>query len=159
MGTKGDKAKDTELASNRRAFHNYEILESFEAGISLLGTEVKSLRDSGGNIQDGYIRVTDSEIFLLNASITPYQFGNIHNHEERRERKLLMHKKEIRKLKIQSSEKGLTIIPLSLYLKGGKVKVKIALVKGKRTFDKRESIKKRESDRALQREVRHHIVD
>lgn len=152
MSNKGEK----ELSVNRKALHNYEILESFEAGIALLGTEVKSLRDHGGNIAEGYIKVTDSEVFLVNASITPYRFGNIYNHEERRERKLLMHKKEIKRLKIQTMEKGLTVVPISLYLKQGKVKVKIALVRGKKLYDKRSAIKKRESDRAIQREIRHH---
>lgn len=149
---KKDEA-EKELASNRRAYHDYEVIQAFEAGIVLVGTEVKSLRDHGGNLQDGYVKVDESAAWLLNVSIVPYRFGNIHNHEERRERKLLLHKREIAKLRGQVAEKGLTVVPLSLYLKKGKVKVKIALVKGKKLHDKRESIKKRDVERAMRREM------
>lgn len=149
--------KAGELAGNRKATFNYEILETYEAGISLVGTEIKSLRDHGGNLLDSYVTVTGNELWLLNCSIAPFRFGNIHNHEERRERKLLMHKREIAHLKEAVNLKGLTVIPLSLYLKEGRVKVKLALAKGKRTIDKRESIKerdvKRRMDKALKREA------
>ena len=118
------------MAGNRKATFNYEILETYEAGISLLGTEIKSLRDHGGNLLDSYVTVKGNELWLLNCSIAPFRFGNIHNHEERRERKLLMHKREIAQLKEAINEKGLTLIPLSLYLKEGRVKVKLALAKG-----------------------------
>src|SRR5271154_3191896 len=105
-----------DLVSNRKAFHHYEILDTYEAGIALLGTEIKSLRNHGGSLQDAYVDVKGTALWLLNASIAPYNFGNIHNHEERRPRKLLMHKTEIEKLRKQTAEKGLTLIPLAIYL-------------------------------------------
>ena len=113
----------SDLVSNRRATFNYEILETYEAGIILQGTEIKSLRDHGGSLQDSYVKIIENEVWLVNSSIAPYRYGNIHNHEEKRERKLLMHKNEIVKLKMASQEKGLTLIPLALYLKNGRVKV------------------------------------
>jgi SsrA-binding protein len=141
-----------ELVSNRRAGHDYEILETFEAGIALLGTEIKSLRNHGGSLQDSYVDARKEEMWLLNASIAPYSFGNIHNHEERRPRKLLMHKKEIEKIRRAASEKGLAIIPLSIYLnKKGIAKVKIAICKGKKAYDKRAALKEREDKRSIQR--------
>lgn len=146
-------SEEKELASNRKAYHNYEVLQTFEAGIVLVGTEVKSLRDHGGNIQDGFVTIRGQEAFLLNSSIIPYRFGNIHNHEERRERKLLLHKREIARLTMASDEKGLTIVPLSLYFKKGKVKVKIGLVKGKKLHDKRKAIKERDIDREIKRHL------
>lgn len=142
---------DSELVSNRRAFHEYEILETFEAGIVLVGTEIKSLRNHGGSLQDAYILVSNGEVILKNASIAPYRFGNIHNHEERRERKLLLHKREIAKLDSFSSEKGLALIPLAMYLKGGIVKLKVGCAKGKKLHDKRSSIKDREAKRSIER--------
>ncbi|MFZ0565419.1 MAG: SsrA-binding protein SmpB [Chlamydiales bacterium] len=144
-----------ELTKNRRAFHDYEILETYEAGIALLGTEVKSLRNHGGNLAEAYVKVLRNELWLIGSSIAPYRFGTIHNHEERRERKLLMHKKEIERLKTSVEQKGLTLIPLSLYLKKGRIKIKIGLGKGKKRYDKRHAIiekeKKREIDRAMKR--------
>jgi SsrA-binding protein len=131
------KKPEGELVSNRRAFHDYEILETFEAGMILLGTEVKSLRNHGGNLQDSYIIVSDGEVILKNASISPYRFGSHFVHEEKRERKLLLHKREIAKLKAFSQEKGLTLIPLAIYLKNGIIKIKIGCAKGKKTYDKR----------------------
>ncbi|NDD58626.1 MAG: SsrA-binding protein [Chlamydiae bacterium] len=108
------KQEDSELVSNRRAFHEYEVLDTYEAGIVLLGTEVKSLRAHGGSLQDSYILVAlNNEVILKNASIAPYKFGNVYNHEEKRERKLLLHKREAFILKQQAQEKGLTLIPLS----------------------------------------------
>jgi SsrA-binding protein len=147
-------ATNSELVSNRRATFNYEILETYEAGIVLQGTEIKSLRDHGGGLQDSYVKIIKNEIWLVNSSIAPYRFGNIHNHEERRERKLLMHKREIAKLKVASQEKGLTIIPLALYLKSGRVKVKIAVAKGKKSFDKRTAIKERDEKRQIARSMK-----
>jgi SsrA-binding protein len=141
--------KSNELASNRKATHNYEILETFEAGIALQGTEIKSLRDHGGNLLDSFIKIQNNEIWLVAASIAPYRFGNIHNHEERRPRKLLMHKREIQQLKIAFQEKGLALIPLSFYLKNGRVKVKVAIAKGKKSFDKRASLKERDDKRSM----------
>lgn len=144
-----------ELVRNRRAYHDYEIIETYEAGIVLLGTEIKSLRAHGGNIGEAYVKIINNELWLIGASIAPYTYGNIYNHEERRDRKLLMHKKEINKLKESTQQKGLTLIPLSLYLKKGRVKIKIGRGRGKKRGDKRATIiereKKREMDRAMKR--------
>lgn len=142
---------NNDLVSNKRATFNYQILETFEAGIVLQGTEIKSLRDNGGSLQEAYVRVENNELLLIGSSIAPYRFGNIHNHQERRDRKLLMHKREIEKLRVATQEKGLTIIPLALYLKNGRVKVRIATAKGKKTFDKRASIKERDDKRQIDR--------
>ncbi len=139
-----------DLVSNRKAFHNYEILEQFEAGIVLQGTEVKSLRTHGGNLGEAYVKIIAGELWLLGASIAPYRFGNVHNHEEKRERKLLMHRREIAKLKAAIQQQGLAIIPLAVYLKKGKVKIKIAVARGKKLFDKRASIKERDEKRNMQ---------
>lgn len=140
-----------DLVSNRRATHDYEILETFEAGIALQGTEIKSLRSNGGSLQESYVKVIGQEIWLLGCHIAPYKFGNIHNHEERRDRKLLMHKREINKMREATQEKGLTLIPLSFYLKNGRVKVKVAIAKGKKTIDKRATIKERDDKRRMQK--------
>lgn len=144
-------SNNKDLVSNKRATFNYQILETFEAGIVLQGTEIKSLRDNGGSLQEAYVRVENKELLLVGSSIAPYRFGNVHNHEEKRERKLLMHKREIEKLRIATQEKGLTIIPLAFYLKEGRVKVRIATAKGKKTYDKRESIKERDDKRQMDR--------
>lgn len=149
---------EKELVQNRRAFHDYEILEKYEAGIVLLGTEIKSLRSHGGNLAEAYVRVIDNELWLIGASIAPYRFGSIHNHEERRDRKLLMHKREIQRLKEIVQQKGLTLIPLALYLKNGRVKIAIGYGRGKKKEDKRHALiereKKREMDRAIKRDIR-----
>ncbi|HLB53097.1 MAG TPA: SsrA-binding protein SmpB [Chlamydiales bacterium] len=146
------KEKEKELVSNRKAFHDYEILDTYEAGIELLGTEIKSLRNHGGQLRDAYVDIRDLTPWLMHASIAPYAFGNVHNHEERRPRKLLMHKREIEKLARLVSEKGLTVIPIALYLnERGYCKVRIALAKGKKQYDKKAAIKERDEKRALQR--------
>jgi SsrA-binding protein len=144
-------SNNKDLVSNKRATFNYQILETFEAGIVLQGTEIKSLRDNGGSLQEAYVRVENNELLLIGSSIAPYRYGNVHNHEEKRERKLLMHKREIEKLRIATQEKGLTIIPLAFYLKEGRLKVRIATAKGKKTYDKRESIKERDDKRQMDR--------
>ncbi len=138
-----------ELVVNRKARFEYEILETFEAGIVLTGTEIKSIREGSVNLEEAYISIKEAP-FLINASIAPYKFGNIHNHEEKRPRKLLLHHREIAKLKKALQLQGLSLIPLSLYLKNGFVKVKIALARGKKLYDKRESLKKRDQDRSIQ---------
>ena len=143
-----------DLVSNRKAFHNYEVLETFEAGIVLLGTEIKSLRNHGGNLQESYVVFHQGEPYLKNASIAPYRFGNLFNHEEKRERKLLLHKREIAKLQSVVSEKGLTVIPLAMYLKKGFVKVKLGVARGKKAYDKRAALKKREHQRAIDRSMK-----
>lgn len=141
--------KPTDLVSNRRATFNYEILDTLEAGIALQGTEIKSLRDNGGNLLDAFIQVIDQEAWLIGCHIAPYRFGNIHNHQEKRQRKLLLHKREIQHLQESSSIKGHTIIPLSMYLKNGRVKVRIGIAKGKKTHDKRQAIKERDEKRSI----------
>ena len=148
------KNREGDLVSNRKAFYDYEILETFEAGISLLGTEVKSLKDHGGNIQDAYILVSESGVILKNASISPFRFGSVHNHTEKRERLLLLHKNEIKQLKEVSEQKGLTLIPLALYLKKGFIKVKLGVAKGKKSYDKRDSVKDKEHKRDIDRAMK-----
>lgn len=146
MATKPD-AGEKLIASNKKAFHDYFVLQKAEAGVALTGTEVKSLRDGKANIKDSYVIFKDGEAFLFNAHISPYSHGNLQNHEPERSRKLLLHRREIEKLREQVVEKGLTVVPLRLYFKGGKVKVEIAVVRGKKLYDKRETEKKRELDR------------
>jgi len=143
------KKHEGDLVSNRKAFHDYEVLETYEAGIILLGTEIKSLRAHGGSLQDAYILISAGRVWLKNSSIAPYRFGNVFNHEERRDRELLLHKREIAKLKNLSQEKGLTLIPLGLYLKNGRVKVKVACARGKKSYDKRAALKTKEHERAM----------
>ncbi len=146
-------AEDT-IATNREAWHNYHILESVEAGIELMGAEVKSLRDHKANLKDSFARIEENEIYLYNMHISPYPQAGRFNPDPKRRRKILLHKAEIRRLFGQLSQKGLTLIPLKLYLKRGLVKVELALSKGKRLYDKREDIKRRDSERELRRELR-----
>lgn len=144
-----------DLVSNRKARHEYEIFETFEAGIVLLGTEIKSLRNHGGALQDSYIDVRGAEMWMINSSIAPYSFGNIHNHEDKRPRKLLMHKREIERIRRTIQEKGLTVIPLGIFFnKKGIAKVRIAIAKGKRDYDKRESLKAKEAKRSVERAMK-----
>ena len=147
---KKKKSNPGELVSNRKAFHNYEIMETFEGGIVLNGTEIKSLRNHGGTLLDSYIVIKKSELWLINSNIAPYKFGNINNHEEKRDRKILMHKNEIARLKKNVQEKALSLIPLSFYLKKGFVKVKVALAKGKKSYDKRASLKEKEHKKTIE---------
>lgn len=149
-----DKKEGGDLVSNRRALHDYEIVETYEAGIALMGTEIKSLRDHGGSLQEAYVRVIESEVWLIGAHIAPYRFGNIHNHPERRDRKLLLHKREINQLKEWGQEKGCTLVPLALYLKKGKVKIRVGAGKGKKLVDKREAIKARDEKRQMQKALK-----
>jgi SsrA-binding protein len=137
--------------SNRKARHDYFILESLEAGIILTGTEVKSLRKGNANLQDSYAELRNGEVWLDGMHISPYEHGSIYNHEPRRRRKLLLQKKQIRKLIGGLKEKGLTLVPLSVYFKGPYAKVELALARGKKTFDKREAIAKREAERDIAR--------
>jgi SsrA-binding protein len=144
-----------EILTNSKARRDYHILETFEAGIVLRGTEVKSLREGKGQITDAFARVENDEVFLYNAHIDEYEFGNRQNHPPKLVRKLLLHKPEIRKLFGLASVKGNALIPLSFYWKAGKVKVALGVGKGKVQFDKREDIKKREADRELKRVTMH----
>jgi SsrA-binding protein len=152
-------SNNNELVSNRRATYDYEILETFEAGMVLLGTEIKSLRDHGGSLQEAYVKVLDDQLWLIGSNIAPYRYGNVHNHEDKRDRKLLAHKREIAKLKTSVHEKGLTVIPLAIYLKGGRAKIKIAIAKGKKNVDKRASIKEREDKRQIDKMIKQKRYD
>jgi len=144
------------ITNNRKARHDYHILDKVEAGIVLHGTEVKSLRDGRANLKDSYASLKDEEIFLYNLHISPYSHGNINNHDPVRVRKLLLHKKEIKKLIGKTQEKGLTLVPLRLYFKRGKAKVELALAKGKKSYDKRQDIAKRDADRDMKRALKEH---
>lgn len=154
-------AKDTErpnekvsIARNKRARFDYEILDTWEAGIVLTGTEVKSLRDGKANIGDAYGIVRDGEIFLLNMHVSPYERGGYANHEPERTRKLLLHKKEIRRLIGAVERQGLTLVPLELYFRNGVAKVTLALGKGKKLPDKRETTRRRDAEREMARAIR-----
>jgi SsrA-binding protein len=147
----GKKPQTKIIAKNKKAFFNYELLERFEAGISLLGSEVKSIREGRISLKESYAEVKDGEVFLLHCHISPYEAANRFNHEPRRERKLLLHSREIKRLAGKIKEKGLTLVPTKVLINAkGKVKVEISLAKGKRTYQKKEVIKERD----LQREVR-----
>ncbi|MEO8665975.1 MAG: SsrA-binding protein SmpB [Ignavibacteria bacterium] len=139
------------IATNRKANFEYEILSRYEAGMVITGTEVKSLRDGKVNMQEAYGRIINDEAWIINSHINEYKFGNINNHEPLRTRKLLLNKKEIRKIKQELQEKGLTLVPLKMYFKGSLVKMEIGIARGKKLYDKRESIKKREVERKLSR--------
>ena len=147
----GDKEEIKNLATHRQATHNYFIDERMEAGVVLTGTEVKSLRQGRANLKDSYAVLRKGEIWLLNCHISPYSHGNIQNHDPLRERKLLLHREEIRRLDRKRKNAGLTLVPLRLYLKKGRVKVELAVARGTKLYDKRESIKKRDQDRESRR--------
>ena len=144
--TEREKAQSS-IAENRKAFHDFHLLETFEAGLVLLGTEVKAIREGRVNLRDSFARVEDGEVFLYNVHISPYSHRGYADHEPLRRRKLLLHRSEIRKLIGKTVEKGMTLVPVRLYFKDGRVKVAVSLAKGKKDYDKRETIKKRETDR------------
>jgi SsrA-binding protein len=145
------------VSDNRQARYLYEILETFETGISLVGTEVKSIRAGKVNLRDGFALIRDGEVWLLNVQISVYDLSSqTFNHDPRRTRKLLMNRDEIRKLTGKTQEQGLTLVPLKMYFKRGWVKVDMALVRGKKLHDKREDIRKREDQRNMQRALKHH---
>jgi SsrA-binding protein len=143
-----------DITTNRKARHDYEILETFEAGIELRGTEVKSLRNAKAQLVDSYATVEDGQLYLRSAHIAVYDPGSYQNHEPTRPRRLLMHRAEIRRLRGQLEEKGLTLVPLSLYFKDGKVKVELALARGRRHFDKRDKLEERRVRRELRGAMR-----
>ena len=147
--------QEKNITVNRKATHEYHILQTFEAGIVLVGTEVKSLRQGKANLVDGYAKIENGEVWLVNAHISEYTQGNINNHNPRRERKLLLNRSEIRKLIGKTKEKGLTLIPLRLYFKNGKVKVELALAKGKKVYDKRRDIAKKDFQREQERRIKY----
>lgn len=142
------------IAENRKAFHDYHVIDTWEAGLALLGTEVKAIREGRVNLRDSYARIDNGEVWLMNVHISPYSHTGYAFHEEKRQRKLLLHTDEIRKLTGQVALKGLTLVPLKMYFKKGRVKVAIALVKGKQEHDKRETIRKREVDRETRAAVK-----
>jgi SsrA-binding protein len=142
------------IARNRRARHEYHIEDVFEAGLVLTGTEVKSLRAGRASLADGFAQISDHEVWLHNVHIPEYTQGSWTNHEPRRTRKLLMHRKEIDELAAETAERGLTLVPLSLYFKDGKVKVELALARGKRTYDKRHDLARRDAAREVERALR-----
>lgn len=142
------------IAQNRKARHDFHIEQTFEAGIVLLGTEVKSCRQGKVSLVDSYASVKDGEVWLYNTNINVYEHGNINNHEPVRKRKLLLNKNEIRKLTQKIKNKGFTLVPLRMYFRNGKVKVEIALAKGKKSYDKRQDIAKRDFERSQQRKIK-----
>ncbi len=142
------------LSQNKKAYHDYFIEETYEAGIALLGTEVKSLRMGKGTLKDSYVRVDEGEAFLYNTHISPYPQAHQFNHEPERVRKLLLHRREIRKLIGKTQERGYTLVPLKIYLKDGKIKVEIGLAKGKTQYDKREDLKRRSADREIEKAIK-----
>jgi SsrA-binding protein len=143
-----------EVAANRQAFHNYEIIEKFEAGMVLTGTEIKSAREGRVNLKDAYGIVKNAEIWLLNCHISPYSHGNYANHDPLRTRKLLMHRSEIKRLIGRTTERGLTLVPLKVYLKNGRLKCELALAKGRKVHDKREVARKKTIDKETRQALR-----
>ncbi len=155
-------AKDTTLAiktlaSNRKARYHFEIEDTFECGIELQGTEVKSIRNGKFSFSDSYGRIRNGELFLIGFHIAPYEQGNIFNHEPERERRLLAHKQEIKRMRRRVEERGFTLVPLKVYLKGGMIKLELGLGRGKKVHDKRESIKQRDLKRDAERQMREHL--
>jgi len=142
------------VTKNRKAFHDYHIIERYEAGMELKGTEVKSLRQGKCNLKDSFARVQEGEIVLHGMHISPYEQGNIYNHDPERPRRLLLHKREIRLLNAEVSQKGMTLVPLSIYFKRGIAKVELALAKGKAEYDKRDTLKQKEESREMERALK-----
>ena len=156
MSAKTGGSGEKTVCLNRRARFEYEILETFEAGMVLVGTEVKSLRQGQASIKEAFADVVGGEVFLVDSHIPPYALGNIHNHEPKRRRKLLLGKREIMRLGSKTAEKGLTIVPLRIYFRRGLAKVELALARGKKIHDKRETIRRREAKREMEREMGRH---
>jgi SsrA-binding protein len=151
--TEREKARRV-IADNRKAFHDYHVLDTWEAGVALLGTEVKAIREGRVNLRDSFARLDRGEIWLMNVHISPYSHTGYAHHDERRQRKLLLHRHEIQKITGQVNQKGFTLVPLQLYFKAGRVKVALALVKGKQAHDKRETIRRRETERETRAAVK-----
>jgi len=150
---KKDKTSEKIICQNKLARRNYSIEDTYEAGIVLAGTEVKALREGRGNMKDSYAQVKNGEVFVYDVHISPYSHGNRYNHDALRVRKLLLHKREVRKLYGKANEKGMALVPLKLYFKNGKVKMELGLGKGKKLYDKREDSKRRDDMRDAQREM------
>jgi SsrA-binding protein len=152
--TEREKAQ-TNIAENRKAFHDFHLLETFEAGLVLLGTEVKAIREGRVNLRDSFARVENGEVYLYNVNISSYSHRGSADHEPLRRRKLLLHRDEIRKLVGKTIEKGMTLVPVRMYFSKGRVKVAVSLAKGKKEYDKRETIKRREADRETRAAMKH----
>ena len=152
-----DKQSVKLVTENRKARHDYFVDETYEAGIELYGTEVKSIRGGGINLKDSYCQVKDGELYAIGIHVSPYEHGNIFNREPLRDRRLLMHKREIMKLGGLMTQKGYTLVPLKVYFKGSRLKVEIGLCRGKKLYDKRDSIAKAESDREIERRLKDKI--
>lgn len=148
------KGEGQVIAQNKKARHDYTILETYEAGIVLQGTEIKSIRNRRVNLKDGFVRIRNQEAFLYNVHISPYEQGNLFNHDPLRTRKLLLHKKQIKKLAEEQKQSGITIVPLKIYLKDGFAKVLIGVAKGKKQYDKREALKEKDMKRDIQRTLK-----
>ena len=144
------------IAENRKAFHDYHLLETFEAGLVLLGTEVKAIREGRVNLRDSFARIDNGELYLFNVNISPYSHRGYANHEPLRARKLLLHRDEIRKLIGKTVEKGMTLVPVRMYFKKGRVKVAVSLAKGKKEYDKRETVKRRDAERETRAAIKSH---
>ena len=142
------------VATNRKALYEYFVEDRFEAGIALTGTEIKSVRAGRVNLKDGFVLIRNGEAWLVNVHIAPYDFGNRENHEPRRERRLLLHKQEIRKMLGKVSERGWTVVPLNMHLVKGRAKVEVALVRGKRLYDRKDAVAERDADRELRRQIK-----
>lgn len=151
---KEENKNERPIANNRKARHNYEVLDTLECGIKLVGSEVKSLRAGEVSIEEAYARVIKGEVYLIQCDIAEYKYSNTLNHQPRRQRKLLMHRSEIAKFASSAYEKNLTLVPLKLYFKRGRVKVLLGICRGKKTFDKRESLKKKDMQRDIDRAMR-----
>ena len=152
--TSDRKRAERLLADNRKAHHDYHILHTYEAGIVLLGTEVKSIREGHVNLRDSFARVEGSEVFIYNVHVSPYSHRGYADHEPTRRRKLLLHKGEIRKLIGKTVERGMTLVPVRMYLKNGRVKVVVGVAQGKKLYDKRETIRRREAERETRRAIK-----
>ena len=144
--------KEKTITTNKKAYHDYYVDDSYECGIQLVGSEVKSLRNSEANLKDSYAQIKNNEIFLINAYIAPYSKGSYFNQNPRHDRKLLLHKAEIKRLYTKVTQKGITLVPLRLYFKGSLVKVELGLCRGKKTYDKRESLKQKDIQRTIDRQ-------
>jgi SsrA-binding protein len=147
------------ITTNRRARHDYEIFDTYEAGLVLRGSEVKSLRDGRANLKDSYAIVKDGEMFLIGCHISPYSFARDGGHDPERTRKLLLHRREIERIRIQIEERGRTLIPLQMYFKDGKAKVELGVARGKAQYDKRETLKRKQADREMERAMRYRSLD
>ena len=153
-----DRPHTRQLASNRRAFHEYHVHERFEAGLALTGTEVKAARAGKVQLKDGFVEFRDGEAFLMAVHISPYSHGNRENHEPERPRKLLLKRREISRLYGRTQAKGFTVVPLKIYLKGNRIKVEIALVQGKKLYDKRQAARERDLDREAQEAMKSAVL-